>query len=187
MHKTDVRLKKLLPLILSLIIIYNSIGSFIAFKVIELGIKQDVKKTIKQGLPIQQYTLIKLTEKDIDNKVGDFKFYNDDAEFRYYDCMFDVVSKKIINDTIYFYCLNDEKEDILFEQLDVLVKNNIESNLPFKKQNEVVSQLIIKGIFPENTNELSIISDNIFKFRLLDESLKVVYFDILTPPPKQLV
>jgi hypothetical protein len=98
--------------------------------------------------------------------------------------MFDIVRKTIVNDTNYFYCINDKKEELLFKNLDFLVKNNLSNNSPAKKQSKAISLLIIKGeienvkinFYPGPVNAVHRVSKKV--------ALINVFIDILTPPPE---
>ena len=179
-------MKKLIPILLSLIIVYNSIGSFIALKIIQYNIKREIKREIKKGVPAEDYILVKLTDYDIDNEKNGFRYFDDDKEFRYNNSMYDIIKKKVVNDTNYFYCINDKKEEILFQNIDLLVKNNLDTNIPAKKHSEAISWLIIKGLVQDkDRNPLLRITKNIDYFNS-DDSVLELYYDILTPPPKQI-
>lgn len=165
---------------------YNSIGSFIALKIIQYNIKREIKREIKKGVPAEDYVLVKLTDYDIDNEKNGFRYFDDDKEFRYNNSMYDIIKKKIVNDTNYFYCINDKKEEILFKNIDLLVKSNLDTNIPAKKHNEVISWLIIKGFLQDkDKNSLMVITQNIDYFNF-DDSVLELFYDILTPPPKQI-
>jgi hypothetical protein len=177
-------LKKLIPLILSIIIIYNSIGNFIALKVTQLSIKREIKTQLKKAVPADELVLIKLTDSDINSGRNGFRYYEKDKEFVYNDCMYDIVRKSTVNDTNYFYCINDKKEELLFKNLDFLVKNNLSNSIPAKKQSKAISLLIIKGEIEDSKINFESGADGLVLRFFINENIFNVYYDIITPPPE---
>jgi hypothetical protein len=120
-------MKKLLVISIAILFLYNTVGYLIVFKSFQYGIKEEIKSRIKNNLADKDIVLVKfpLNPDKEQQKLFNWK---EDNEFTYNGNMYDVVRKSIVNDTIYYYCINDTKEKDLFGNLDIQVDQNMASN-----------------------------------------------------------
>ena len=61
--------------------------------------------------------------------------------------MYDVVRKMMYGDTVWYYCLEDEKETQLFVHLDELVRQELDQNSERKQQREKILVLLSSLFF----------------------------------------
>jgi hypothetical protein len=176
-------LKKIAPILLIIVLLYNAIGYLIVFKGVQYSVKKEIKRKIKRSVPENELFLVKVTENDIDSHRDGFKFVEEEKEFVYKNKMYDVVERKTINDTIYLKCINDIQEEELFASLDQQIKQTLENSIPVKQKSLHLVQNIIKdGVI---TNKININSSIITKvqFAEISESTYITFHVVLTPPP----
>jgi hypothetical protein len=82
---------------------------------------------IVNGFPAGDVELIKLKKSDIGNHSLNFS-WKDEGEFRFNNRMYDVIREEIVGDTIYFYCLHDDKETGLYVILDSLFCSGLDDS-----------------------------------------------------------
>lgn len=79
------------------------------------SIRREIKQRIKAGVPPEQQSFLAFTESDMEQ--SDFSWVND-HEFKYRGVAYDVLSRKKVNDSLYFSCIQDEDETRLFKALN---------------------------------------------------------------------
>lgn len=175
-------IKKILLILVSLLFLYNIVGFYFVFIQKQLAIKREVKKIILQKIPEDELELIKIP---VNSNNKDFKWVEKDKEFRYKGKMYDIVKQKIVDGFIYFYCINDKKEESLFKYLAEHIKNIIDANAPLSEKNKNITKNIIIDI--------ALISR--YSYRIINSFFKVKFFQgislynsifhkPLTPPPE---
>ena len=120
-------MKKSLSILIAILFIYNSVGYLIAFKSLQYGIKKEIKSKILGNLDEKELVLIKFLSHP-DQQQYKLFHWKEENEFEYNGNMFDVVKQYSVNDTIYYYCINDLKENELFGNLNVQVDQNMASS-----------------------------------------------------------
>ncbi len=112
----SVFLKRAISLLLLSLFLYNMVGYYTLFFIQQVNIKQDITQTIEQGniseedlivfsIPI---TLPYQSERDFERIEGDFEY-----EGKQYE----MVKKRLKNDTLYVYCLNNVAQERLKAKL----------------------------------------------------------------------
>lgn len=120
-------------------------------------IRKEIKTRIKQGVPKGEMRVFSFSLSGDDLK--NLQWHND-HEFRFEQRMYDVVHRSIQNDSIYFQCIDDNQETVLFAQLDELTR--VKQNTgPYRQQNTQwqfalsLFYLNASGVFlPENYIDL---------------------------------
>ena len=120
-------MKKSLSILIAILFLYNSVGYLIAFKGLQYGIKKEIKTKIKGKLDDKELVLIKYPSHP-DRQQKKLFHWKEENEFAYNGNMYDVVRQYTVNDTIYYYCINDTKENELFGNLNVQVDQNMASS-----------------------------------------------------------
>ena len=127
---TFVRLKRIIAILLLILFAYGTIGYYISFEVEKTAVRHEIKQRIKQGVPTSDLTIIK---DDVTN--SRLNWIKPSKEFRLNGKMYDVVSKRIEGNIIYYSCINDTQEEELFKTLDEQVNkemNNTDSETRVK-------------------------------------------------------
>jgi hypothetical protein len=156
----------------------NSAGYIILFWQIQQDIKREMLYKISQILPSEKLTCIKFLKKDISQSE-----WNDKTELEYKGAMFDVVKKVETSKYYLFYCLNDEKEDLLIKNYNGHFDDNKDKTAHNNARfffSLIAAAILQNNIIIKYTNAISSIQYLSFHYRS-------VWQDQLTPPPRQLV
>lgn len=127
-------------IILLLLLAFQSAGYLLVFRIQQLRIKKEMKAKIKNGIADDQLVLLKILKTAKDDFPRSWKWI-DEHEFRYEGDMYDIVRKQEKGDTVWYYCIPDEKESRLFANLDELINDSMSKAPERKKQNERLQRL----------------------------------------------
>lgn len=123
-------LKKIFTSILLIFLLLQSAGMLFLFFYSQYVHKREVRNLLAQNIPIENFELVRIPLYQHAVNCGSFKMIESD-EFIFNGKLFDVFSKEIKSDTVYFYCLHDDKEEALFSKLGNYFNNNrINSQIP---------------------------------------------------------
>lgn len=176
-------LKKIIPILLTIVLLYNTIGYLVVFKGLQYSVKKEIKRRIKRSVPENELFLIKVTENDINTHKNGFKFIEKGKEFTLDGKMYDIVYKDIVNDTIYYKCINDVQEEKLFASLGIQVKQTMETSKPIRQKSSHLTQNIVKdAVFSIKIDFKLYIVEEIL-FREFSESNYLTFHVVPTPPP----
>jgi len=179
-------LKKVLPVILVILLLFNTGGFYIIFKSLQYRVKKEIKEQIKCSLPDTDLSLIKMNKKDARPGSSLLKWYEEGKEFVYRGRMYDVVKQEIKGDTIYYYCINDIKEEQLFAVLNGILDKTMQSDGMKERVLKRVFQLsqnfyvLLKAPLSADRNGCGIIY-----YPYTEEYLYIIH-DVPIPPPKYL-
>lgn len=109
------------------LLIFQSTGYYLFLKIQQKHIRYEIKQQIKAGVPVEELVLLKISRSTQENR-REFQYIHS-REFRYFGKMYDIIRQESHGETTWFYCINDEKETLLFARLDEQVKNEMK-NLP---------------------------------------------------------
>ena len=171
--------------ILLLLLLFQSTGYFVIFKIQRMRIRGEIKSQMKQGISEEQLVILKIPNSKQNELIQPW-WMMDENEFRYYGKMYDVVRKWERGDTTWYYCLEDEKESLLFADLDERIRDQL-NNSPINRSNQKNKQLFSSQYIGASQDELSIyfrqkaIEDLPYFFRI-----KTWIVNPATPPPQVL-
>jgi hypothetical protein len=176
-------MKKSLSILIAILFLYNTVGYLIAFKSIQYGIKKEIKTKIKGNLDEKELVLIKFPAHP-DQQQKKLLHWKEENEFVYNGFMYDVVRQYAVNDTIYYYCINDTKEQELFGNLNVQVDQNMASsamaNNLVKLFKLTVDQSYLFSFSIDNLVQSSKATYSLFKV----PGYSPVQQEVDTPPPE---
>lgn len=144
--------------------------------------KRDAANQLNAFIPDDNLELIKIHKNDLNNNSASILFMEED-EFLYCGMMYDIYKTEAIGDSIYYYCISDEKENILEKSFASYVHAKTSNNTSSNAIHNILENITKIGLTPD-TSAL-IFALNSIKF--------VVYFrqhltnlkaDTPTPPPK---
>lgn len=176
-------LKKLLRLLLTCLLLYNSFGYFIVHIYRVTEVKSDVLKSIKEHSYEQNLTVLVFSKDELTAGTSGIDRI-DEKEFRYNGGMYDIVKEEIKDDSVYFYCIFDEKESLL----DFIFTEHFEKNQEENSSDKMPSSFVFKFLSDYNSLKDWIVPPE--KFRLMyflnrSDNLFLNYFpNIPTPPPQ---
>jgi hypothetical protein len=172
-------LKKCISILLAFLIFLNSAGYIILFWQIQQDVKREMIKKISEILPSEELTCIKFLKKKIPRSE-----WIEKNEFEYNGSMYDVVKKEETSKYYLFYCLNDEKEEILIKNYSRQFDDNKEK--PTQHSTRTLIALVAPAIVKNKTliKRIDTVSsiNNYLSF-----NYQSIWLDKLTPPPKQTV
>ncbi|MDP4266405.1 MAG: hypothetical protein Q8880_03100 [Bacteroidota bacterium] len=153
-----------------------------SFKIAQFQVKNEIKNDILKNISDKQLVLIKIS-KGIKNKNVSWKEEN---EFSIDGKMYDVVRKIDKGDSIYCYCINDEKEESLFANLDEHVKINL-NNANSKNSNlkNILKIMMQEYLYDINYIDFVSFESNVVSFSYVNVKARKLFEDIITPPPNQ--
>jgi hypothetical protein len=156
----------------------NSAGYIIIFWQIQQDIKKEMLYKISQVIPSDKLTCIKFLKKDVSPSD-----WNEKNEFEFQGEMYDVVKKIETSSYYMFYCLNDEKEEMLIKTYNSNFDYNKEKNTPNNTRN------FFSSIAPAILNKNIVIkrTDTWFSINYLSFHYQSVLLETITPPPKAIV
>jgi hypothetical protein len=174
--------KKLLSISLILLIMFNAGGYFFIYFQIENHFKESAFNQINEFIPLENLELIKLLRHDeTGKKIHEYQRL-DEKEIYYHGKMYDIYKEEIQNDTVFLYCLNDEKEDILENAFaEYINKKNDDNSL--SSVSNIIKILILSALQPNSTEFKNIQTHNHLSY-IFTSKTQNIFIDIPSPPPK---
>jgi hypothetical protein len=172
-------LKKCISILLAFFIFMNSAGFIILFWQIQQDLKKEMIEKISGIIPSDELTCIKFLKKDISRSE-----WFERNEFEYQGSMYDVVKKEESGNYYLFYCLNDQKEEILIKNYSRQFDDNKDKPAQHNTRTLVVliaPAILINKISIKRIDTVSPINN------YLSFNYQSIWLDKLTPPPKQTV
>lgn len=147
----------------------------------KLMIRDEVKDQIVSGISKKNLVLLKFSEKD--KKKLDWE--RNSKEFKYQDEFYDIVDKKVENDTTFYWCWQDNKETAITKKINSLLADAL-GNRPRNKENQERLTQFLQSLYLsdfQSVNNLMFQSKEqlISYYSFLDNSLSI---PPPTPPPK---
>jgi len=131
-------------------------GYLLIFKIQQYQIRKEIKQRIKAGVPENELVLLKIP-RALEEKPNPVFQRIHEREFRYEGKMYDIVRREIHGDTTWYYCVSDEKETVLFANLDELVNRETSQN-PQRRQQSEELQRLLNTFFVVQYNRPSLVS-----------------------------
>lgn len=174
------RAKKVLSLLMMVLFLFDFSIPTISFIYNKKVITKEIKKLVKDNLPLEKITILEISQTEIKDK-SIFRWIHD-REFCYRGNMYDILAKypKIINKNITtFYVFHDVKEEDLIQNF----AGN--STSPFSDILKTIKNFSFDLIFDINSKSFEF---NYIKIALMNLSIPLVKNVILidSPPPKKL-
>lgn len=140
-------MKTIASILFLFILLFQSAGYIIVFKVQQNLIRHEIKQQIKSGVPESEQVLLVISHAIQQNREVFQRIHS--REFRYYGKMYDVIKQEDKNGTTWFFCISDEQETSLFARLDEQVKKEMQTPAS-EKQREKLQQWGNPLFFTEN-------------------------------------
>lgn len=180
-------MRRLVTLLLLVLLGYNSIGYYFYFLLQQNLAQKEISNYINSGSYLEEeLTLFKVplnsyyeqSAKDFNRVEGDFEY---NGKF------YERVKERVENDTIYIYCINDEKQEQLYNQLANHVNDNILSGKSASNKSTKIFKDLIKE-YLRKTPQLPV--KEMYLLSLVEYEvnrnvfLQNFYNKIPTPPPE---
>ena len=176
-------MKKLFAILLISLFMYNYVGYLVVFKTVQHAIKKEIKTKIKGNLDNKELTLIKdpvYPRNDQKRKLH----WKEDNEFLYEGNMYDVVRQYQMNDTIYYYCINDTRERDLFAHLDDQVNEKMTGKSVARNLVKIFKLTIEQNYFIDITAYTLLTKSKATVHNFLVQGYVPVNIDVESPPPE---
>ena len=165
-----------------LLIISHGIVQFTFFSILQITHQAGFSEIIKEHDSFKQEQVFKFAREDFDRNFVGIEWKNEN-EFRKDEAMFDVLKVEEKNDSIYIYCIHDEKESDLYSVLDKFLYQADENseNDETSTLNLFLSQFF--SIAPCSDLSLQPPVDNNYYYSFADQLLEGEIL-LNTPPPQ---
>jgi hypothetical protein len=163
------------------IFLFNIAGYYMGFLCMKYSIKSEIYTRAINNQNDDELTLIKIPIKN--QKSLDFKLIEDN-EFIYKGEYYDVVKKKVVNDSVYYYCFNDSKETSLWDNLDKHIKVHNDLNTTHQKKNQNIIKSMVKELFIDKDHIQLYLYSQDLKFYSHKDKKHLLHYEVLTPPPQ---
>lgn len=143
-------------------------------------IKKEVKKQLITGIDADCLVKLGFRLEEVNSKVR----WEHSKEFEFQGQMFDIVTKEVSSDSIYYFCWADHEETFLNKKLYKLASDNFSNDKESKHRQKRLADFSF-NLFPPSSidNHIDQFSkESLIKFE------KITYFSIdktpLVPPPQ---
>ena len=140
-------LKRLTSLLLSLLFIYNAMGYFVAYKSSRYFNRLEMRAAIRKKASLNSLEVIKISLLAKNNQASEIQFIKKN-EIKYHGRFYDIVRRKNIGDSVFFYCLHDKKEEAIIKNFHQHVETYTTTNLPLNHKHPNILKLIVKDFIP---------------------------------------
>ena len=169
-----------------MLILFVSHGmlQFSLYKIMQVKYRSDMIKQISLGIPDSYLTILKFEKSNIKTDSNNLLWIEDD-EFQYENLMYDLVKTKVVEDSVYLYCIMDEDETKLNAYFEKYLKYTADEGLnkfrDISSINIFLSQFYSNSLNSDFDNHLHLINQNYYclKINTLDGEN---FLD--TPPPR---
>ena len=144
-------MRKLLAIVVVFLFAFQTGGFLILFELQKYSIRNEIKNKIKQGLPEEELVVFRIPVEEQESFLKNFMFF-DENEFRIEGKMYDVVKVETNTDFIFYYCVSDEKESMLFANLDTSVRKTMDNSPSNQNQVRNFSSFIFSLFFSQGDN-----------------------------------
>ena len=169
---------KITSVILSVILIFNSVFYYISLSVRIIEAKSDAKEKLSERGTNKDLMLIKIPSKDAKGEKEKELWFNDK--------LYDIVFSKTINDTVYYYASADHEEEEALSIIDEHFNTERDSINPGNPKC-IFHKIQVKSI---DQYCLNFYNQNLFKnsllfvFKMPVISCSTGSHKVLTPPPR---
>jgi hypothetical protein len=177
-------MRKFLSLVLCLVILFNVSGYYIAFKIMHIQARKEMKAYIKNNLDEDELEIIMISDSEISSASSSFRFIKKN-EFTYKGKLYDIVHQKIEGSNTTFYCINDKKEEKLFANLDDHIKCHTDKYPVSKSRSAQLIKSIVKDALPEKKQILKSQTDSQNILYAYIVNLTEQFIPIILPPPEE--
>jgi hypothetical protein len=172
-------LKKILTLQLFAALVFSQVGYYFFYAIKQYQIKEAAKHQLLCTLPESSLQIFAADDKNI-------VWEEDEKEFSIDGKMFDVAKIKIVNAKKYLYCISDEKETTLINNLALAVKSKTDNKQQKDSKHTIKFQTIsfqdLEDIF-----ERSLYKKITIKFPIIEQKTTTAIVSVVSPPPKSII
>lgn len=158
-------MKQVVSSFLLLIMLFQSVGYFFAFKLRQNEIRREIKQQLLSGIPDDALVLLKISDSLTQRPNSQFRWIHK-GEFRFDGQLYDIARSVAHNGETWFYCIADKKETKLVADLENQVRNEMNKNRTNKNQQDNLQRLLspftVSYFNPETVNRCDFVKINTF-------------------------
>lgn len=172
-------MKRCIALLIGLLLLCNTFGFYLVYKGMLHLHKKEMKALLKSNTEHEFVEIIKIPAGG--EALAGLVFI-EPHEFTYQNQMYDIVKTIVINDTTYYYCINDVKETRLKEQIRLQhQRQSSTSSAYFLKLLHLLTNIALEGQMPD----FKIFNYHVLQQGQLVQQLLIIFHKPLSPPPKE--
>jgi len=168
---------KLCSIVLIFSIFINTSGYVFIFTISQKIIKKEIKQLLRKSLPDEQVEFLKI-------KIGDPNFRKvEKNEFVFNGRLYDIIEIRQKDGFMIIRCINDQKEEKLFKNLNDLIANNFNCE---GARGNILNKLYSGLVFLVTAFSSLIFNDKLLSsLKIQNLLIKLSFFiEIPTPPPE---
>ena len=108
----------------------------------------------------------------------------DENEFTYKGSMYDAVRTDVHDNYIYFYCINDSKEEKIDQQLENHIRDNLTNNPASQKKSNSIEKNLVKEYLTNQALTLIFPPICFTNYIFTKDNPVIVWLDTESPPPE---
>lgn len=183
MYKQN-RIKKIIVVILTSLLIYHSGGFILIYTPASFLIKKITKELIRSQLIDFPVVKFSFSLEEINTGIEGLHWVHE-KEFSYNGNMFDVIKKETIGNKVIFFCFADTKEDLLETSFEIHFQNGKETKSLDSNTHKINLQSFSDVITqPANCRSLPLVVES--SIPATTESELTSFLNVITPPPEHL-
>ena len=171
-----------------LLLLYNSVGYYFVFRIQHQKAEKEFQEYISSTIiSEEELTLFKIPVTEYAAR-GASDFDRVEGDFEQNGKFFEIVKQRLQNDTVFVYCINNEKEEALYAQLSDHINTHIVDGKPVKNnKSEKSYKNLLKEYLPKtyevciDNTSFVVISNSNFAY---NKTLISAYLPIFNPPPE---
>lgn len=179
-------LKRLAAISFLLLLLFNAFGYYLLFGYEQAQARRLTVQSI-QEIPESSFLVVKMLVSPYAH-VEDRDFEYVEGEFKRDGKTYNFVKKRIVNDSLELYCLNNQRQDQLTAQFNDFIKENFLNGKT--SQNAPTKQLFksfLKDYIPLDIYSLSLSTpsdtEGVTCIAFLSRALPIGYLSTTSPPP----
>lgn len=174
-------IRQLAAVFILVILLLNIIGYYPLFKWEQWNIRKEAGLRIRKSIQKNELHLITVPESA--NKT---EWTNEGTELNYNGQMYDIAYFEKHADSVYFYCITDDDENVLFARLDEVEKKQMDekSNQGGKTTKDLLKIFLSLDYLITGNNLKSQIDGPLNQLNYLSLFYSSIFIEKTTPPPK---
>jgi hypothetical protein len=179
-------LKKIVLIILVSVFLFNIIGYVGLYELLKYRNVISIEKQINNGIPEKDLVVLVFPLSKFHFERTKMKWTQTCKEFEYNKSRYDIVSQSIKNDSVYFYCIHDTKEEKILYNYSLAVQKNTGSDKNNRKNSQFFHKINI-DYYCHSFNNNAFCNYSVPIIYSYFQFYKSYSVELHSPPPKNLV
>jgi hypothetical protein len=175
-------LKKLISILIIVLLFFDSCGYIFVYIELSNHFKQEASSKINDFIPDKDLEILSFHLSDITKNNSVIQIIEEN-EIKINGKLYDIFKKVCKGDSVYYYCLNDNNENILEQAFSTYITNKTQEDSKNIPIHNILHNIMKVAITPNQYNNNYYQSSVKFITHLV-YLLPQYSYDIPTPPPK---